>query len=181
MTLLGCSAVLLATGCGSDDEGDPIPQNLAGEMQTQLDNIQRQIESETLGACQDILSSGNTFAALRGAVDQVPNDVGEDVRDALRQSVNRLGELVEERCTELENEPNTDTETTEEPETEGPVETQTETLPTETEEEPPPEEETEEPPLEEEKPGNGPKPGKGPSGGTSPDESGGVPAPGDEG
>jgi outer membrane biosynthesis protein TonB len=129
--LLALAAGLVIVGCGSDDEGKPIPQASVADIETQLDNIQGQIEEGSLGACEDIKKRGNTFAALESAVDRVPDSVDADVRDALAESVDRLGELVDEECSSREPD---QTETTPEP---------TETI---TVEEPPPETETTPPP-----------------------------------
>ena len=101
LALAACSAVIAA--CGGDEEGEPIPQDLAASMQQQLDNIRGQIENGTLGACEDILSSETdaTFATLQREAQQVPSDVDSDLRDALEQSIDRLRELVQQECDSL--------------------------------------------------------------------------------
>ena len=171
LVLLG--ACLAAAGCGADDEGEPIPTESAALLQSQLDNIEARIQNGSVGACEDVLSGprGPNVDAVNQAIGDLPNDVSEDVRAGLQDGFDRLFQLVDERCTELRDEaesqqqteteaapepapPETDTETQTEtapPDTD--TETQTETSPptdtgvepTPTEEQPP----TEEPPANE--------------------------------
>jgi hypothetical protein len=108
-------------------------------------------------------------------VDQVlssiPNRVKADVRGALRESFDRLFQLVEQQCEE----PETETATTETVETVEPPPETTETVPPETETVPP---ETETIPTEEPPPG----PPETPPGQENGDEEGGgVGPPGQEG
>jgi outer membrane biosynthesis protein TonB len=170
-TLLALAAGLAVVGCGSDDEGNPIPQASVADIETQLDNIQGQIEEGSLGACEDIKKPGNTYATLQSAVDRVPDSVDADVRDALAESVDRLGELVDDECSSRE--PEAETKTTPEQTETVTIETtpeETETVPPETETVPP---EEEAPSKEEEKKKEKqPKKTEGLGG-----ESGGVPVP----
>jgi hypothetical protein len=141
--LLG--ACLAAAGCGSDDEGDPIPANSAALLQEQLDNIQARIDNGSVGACEDILSGPRSpnVEPVNQAIAQLPDGVDPDVRSALQDGFDRLFSLVEERCTELHDEAESQQEETPE---EPPVVTETETVPppeTETETTPPPETDTE--------------------------------------
>lgn len=154
--LLG--ACLAAAGCGSDDEGDPIPADSAALLQDQLDNIQARIDNGSVGACDDILSGprGPNVEPVNQAISQLPDGVDADVRSALQDGFNRLFTLVEDRCNELreEEESQQETDTTEEPPPEIETETvpppETETIPPpETETIPPPETETLPPPTEE--------------------------------
>jgi hypothetical protein len=154
--LLG--ACLAAAGCGSDDEGDPIPADSAALLQDQLDNIQARIDNGSVGACDDVLSGprGPNVAPVNQAISQLPDGVDPDVRSALQDGFNRLFTLVEDRCNELreEEESQQETDTTEEPPPEIETETvpppETETIPPpETETIPPPETETVPPPTEE--------------------------------
>jgi hypothetical protein len=153
---------LLAAGCGSDDEGEPIPADSSAALQDQLDNIQARIDNGSVGACEDILSGprGPNLDAVEQAISGLPSDVSEDVRSGLEQGFDRLFTLVEDRCTDLreEAEAQQPPETEAEPEPVAPPETVTETVPPpETETLPPPETETvpppetgeEEPPVEE--------------------------------
>jgi hypothetical protein len=173
--LLG--ACLAAAGCGSDDEGEPIPADLAAALQSQLDNVQARLDNGSVGACDDILSGprGPNTDAVNQAIADLPDGVDEDVRSALQDGFDQLFTLVEERCNELreDTESQQPTETTEEP----PVVTETETVPEpETETVPPPETETVPPPETETLPPEEEPPAEGD------DESGGVLAPeGDEG
>ncbi|MEX2195122.1 MAG: hypothetical protein WD844_07530 [Thermoleophilaceae bacterium] len=164
-------ALALATGCGGDEEGEPIPAGDARELITVLDLIEGNVES---GACGG--AESKVRRDLQPKVDALPDTVDADLRSALEDSADRLLELIEDQCGEDE-EP-TDTETT--PTDTAPPETQpteeeppppTDTTPTETqptETEPPPTETT--PPPDE---GEPPLP--------TPDEDGGAPAPGADG
>jgi hypothetical protein len=166
------AACLAGAGCGSDDEGEPIPQDSAAVLQDQLGNIQDRIDNGSVGACEDILSGprGPNVDAVNQAISDLPDDVSEDVRSGLQEGFDHLFRLVDERCNDLRDEaesrqpteteteteaapepapPETDTETQTEtapPETD--TETQTETTPpTDTGEQPTPTEE--QPPTEE--------------------------------
>ena len=157
----------LAAGCGGDEEGEPIPRGEAQDLITVLDLIENNVDS---GAC------GGARAKIRNdlppIVDRLPADVDAEVRSALEESIDRLGQLVEDECGRDE-EP-TDTQETETQPTETETQpTETETTPTETtptEEEPPP---TETQPTE-----TTPPPDQGDPPLPAPDEDGGAPAPG---
>jgi hypothetical protein len=143
LAMTACVAALAMAGCGSDDEGDPIPQASAQDLQNQLSSIERRLETD---ACTDIIEGEDTnVSRVDGTIDALPAEVDPDVRDALRESFNRLFELVQDECAGQE----TETETT--PTETETVPTETETVPTETETIP-----TETVP-EEDKPGKGPK------------------------
>jgi hypothetical protein len=198
LALLG--ACLAAAGCGSDDEGQPLPAESAALLQEQLENIQARIDNGSVGACDDILSGprGPNVDAVEQAISDLPGDVSKDVRSGLEDGFNRLFQLVEERCTELREQaegqqepetetevvppPETDTETETEPPPETDTETDTETVPpTDTGEQPTT---TTEEPSEEQPPSDGEGDGGGTSGGTGSGAggTGGVIAPqGDEG
>jgi hypothetical protein len=134
------AASVLGAGCGSDDEGEPIPQKSAAVLQDQLDNIQARLDNGSVGACDDILSGprGPNVDAVNQAIADLPDDVSEDVRAGLQDGFDHLFQLVDERCTELRDEAEsrqpTETETEAAPETTAPetTETQTETAPPET-------------------------------------------------
>jgi hypothetical protein len=145
--LLLLGACLAVAGCGSDDEGDPIPADSAAVLQNQLDNIEARLDNGSVGACDDILSGprGPNVDAVNQSISQLPDGVDQDVRSALEDGFDKLFSLVDERCNELRQdaESQQDTDTTEEP----PVVTETETVPPpETETVPPPETETVPPP-----------------------------------
>lgn len=148
--LLALVAGSLAAGCGSDDEGTPIPANIADQLQTRLDEIQRRFEFGN-GACADI--ENDSQPAVEELVASVPNDVDADVRQALTESFDRLFELTAEQCeqqqTETPPEPEpapapepepvpTDTAPPETTETEAPPQTETTPPPEQTETTPPP-------------------------------------------
>ena len=135
MTLARRTLLLLALAaglgaCGSDEEGDPIPQDVAEAIVTQLEAIGNRVEAEEVGACEDLEQNDDsgTFAEVERQLAALPNGVDADVEDALRQSVDRLRELVDEACASLED---TETETV-------PEDTETVEAPTITEEEAPP-------------------------------------------
>ena len=139
-TLILALAAGLAGGCGSDDEQDgaPIPQQAAVDLESRLDEVERRLEAGG-GACGDI--QNNTLPAVRSIIDSLPQNVDPDVRDALEQSFASLFELTEEQCDEQKGQ---ETETQAEP---PPVETETE--PTETV---PPEDEDDDEGEDEEQP-----------------------------
>jgi hypothetical protein len=124
------AAAALVAGCGSDDEGRPIPSAQVSGLQDQLDSIQRRVDA---GACRDVTEGGDTnLDAVQNQLDQIPDSVDADVRNALRDSFQNLFDLV---STECEPRQQTQTETTPEPLPQ-PTETETETQPTETETQP---------------------------------------------
>jgi hypothetical protein len=154
--LLALAAGIFAAGCGSAEEGAPIPANIANQLQTRLDEIERRFEFAG-GACADI--ENDSQPAVDQLVASVPDDVDADVRRALQESFDRLFELTAEQCeqqqTETESEPEpapapepepvpTDTAPPETTETEAPPETDTAPAPEQTETTPPPGEEGEE-------------------------------------
>ncbi len=167
ITLLALAgAAVLAAGCGSDDEGAPIPQDAASALEAQLATVQARLDNGTLGACEDISQrpDDNNVDAVEDQLNALPDDVDQDTRDALIQGFNRLFELVGERCDKLredEGAAGNDTETVPEPiitDTETQPDTSTETTPqtdTETETQPDtntdttPQTETEPPPTDE--------------------------------
>lgn len=135
LVLLG--GCLAAAGCGSDEEGAPIPAESAAVLQNQLNSVEGRVNG-SIGACDDVTEPGDpNTTPVQDAIDGLPGDVDQDVRDALQQGFDRLFELVEERCAERQEQ--TDTETTPEttPETDTETETDTtdttDTFPTETE------------------------------------------------
>jgi hypothetical protein len=154
VTLVLVAVAALAAGCGSDKEGKPIPAQQKAELQKQLDSIEGRFDFGD-GACQDI--ERDNVSAVQRTLDSIPASVDRDVRNALRDSFDRLFELTGSQCEEQKNQKttpttptNTETETTT---TETETQTQTETTPTET---------------TPEKPGKGPKKPKeqkGPKGG----------------
>jgi hypothetical protein len=159
LALLGLG-LAAAAGCGADDEGEPIPAESAALLQSQLDNIEARIQNGSVGACEDVLAGSRdpNVEPVEQAISDLPDNVSEDVRSGLQDGFDRLFQLVEERCTELREqaeseqepaEPETETVAPPETVTVPPPETETETVPPpETETVPPPETETV-PPAEE--------------------------------
>jgi hypothetical protein len=105
-------------GCGADEEGEPIPPRFATALDNRLDTIQQAISDGSIEGCQQALDVED---AVQQIVDTMPEDVDPEVRDSLQRSFDRLFELVNRECGELDR---TETETTP---------TETETTPTETE------------------------------------------------
>jgi hypothetical protein len=132
------AVLALATGCGADDEGDPIPSEQASALLAQLGSVSDRIANGSSGACRDVLTGeDNNLDQVQATIDSLPQDVDEDVRDALQQSFDHLFDLVGQECRDLEEEeaqtePDT---TTTEPETD--TEPETVTVPPETQTVPP--------------------------------------------
>jgi hypothetical protein len=148
-TLLVLAACLVAAGCGSDDEGKPIPATIADQLQTRLNEIERRFDFGN-GACGDI--ENDSRPAVNQLIASIPDNVDADVRRGLQDGFDRLFALSEEQCDQGEQ---TDTETdtepapTPEPEPEPePEPTTTVTVPPETETVPPPETQPETTPPE---------------------------------
>ena len=170
LALLG--AALAISGCGGDDEGEPIPADAAAALEAELDGVQARIDNGSAGACNDILEGerGPNLERVQQLLDGLPDDVDPDVRSALEDSFDRLWELVQEDCDEKAQEEESQQEPEPEPE---PTPTETET---ETEPEPPPTDtapvptEPEEAPLPPEGDGDndGELPGEGNGGGVGP-------------
>jgi hypothetical protein len=136
ITLLGALTALAAAGCGSRDEGDPIPASIRRQLDVQLEEAQARLANGSPGACDDI--TNETGPDVDRILDRVPDSVDADVRDALNEGFGRLFELVSQRCNDLrdkqtETEPDTTEETTPpETTTEEAPPTDTETTPPET-------------------------------------------------
>jgi hypothetical protein len=128
---MGCLAALGAAGCGSDDEGEPIPQAQVEELEKQLASIEDRYAFGG-GACDDI--ENDNLPSVERVLDRVPESVDPDVRDALRESFERLFELSREQC-EADTETDTTPTETAPTETTPPETTRPETVPTETQEE----------------------------------------------
>lgn len=124
LALVGCVAVLLGAGCGSDKQGKELPRAVARALEAQLQSVQNRLDDGSAGACRDIVSgsSPNTDAVNR-ILDGLPTDVDSDLRNATRDSFDRLFQLVDQKCAAIR--PPTDTNTDTTP-------TETDTAPTET-------------------------------------------------
>lgn len=164
-TLLAMAACLVAVGCGSDDEGKPIPASIADQLQTRLNEIERRFEFGN-GACGDI--ENDSRPAVNQLIASIPDNVDADVRQALQDGFDRLFVLSEDECGQGEQaETDTDTDATPTPEPEPqPEPTTTVTVPPDTTETtPPPQTQTQPAPPETEEqvpPGQG---GAAPGGG----------------
>lgn len=141
-TLLAAAALLAAAGCGSDDSEDTqLPPRIQSSLTPHLDSIAERVADGSPGACDDIYLSeeeGGDLDPIDATLDRVPDRVDPDVRAALEQSVDRLKQLVDQRCDEIRGMTEEDDEADVETET-VPVETETEveTVPPETTPAPP--------------------------------------------
>ena len=163
--LLAVAACLVAAGCGSDEEGEPIPAETANALQTRLNEIERRFDFGG-GACADI--ENDSRPAVNQLIASMPDSVDADVREAVQEGFNRLFRLSQDQCNQ-EQQSETETETVPVPEPEPepePEPTTTVTVPPETTETtPPPETETDTAPPETDEqvpPGQG---GEAPGGG----------------
>src|SRR5262245_25802185 len=78
------AAALLMAGCGSDEEGAPIPAASAQALQRQLDSIEARIDNGTVGACRDITGGAQPNTdAVQNIIDSLPKGVDADVKHAL--------------------------------------------------------------------------------------------------
>jgi hypothetical protein len=143
---LAMAACLVAAGCGSDEEGEPIPAETANALQTRLNEIERRFDFGN-GACADI--ENDSRPAVNQLITSMPDNVDADVREALQQGFNRLFRLTQDQCNQ-EQQSETDTETVPVPEPQPePEPTTTVTVPpATTETTPPPETETDTAPPE---------------------------------
>jgi hypothetical protein len=122
---------LLGAGCGKDKEkGDPIPAAQATELQKQLDSINRRFDFGD-GACNDI--QNDNVPTVDQILNQIPSSVDRDVRNALRDSFERLFQLTASQCDEQKGQDTTPTQTETTPTQTETTPTQTETTPTQTE------------------------------------------------
>jgi hypothetical protein len=144
--LLAVAACLVAAGCGSDEEGEPIPAETANALQSRLNEIERRFDFGN-GACADI--ENDSRPAVNQLIASMPDNVDADVREALQQGFNRLFRLTQDQCNQ-EQQSETDTETVPVPEPQPePEPTTTVTVPpATTETTPPPETETDTAPPE---------------------------------
>lgn len=119
-----CGALLLLPGCGSDDEGDPIP---AAQAERLIGAIQAADQYNADGRCT---RARTKVRDARFLLTRVPESVDPDVRQAIGNGLDRLASLIDSEC-----EPPQSTETETTPTTTTVTETQTtptETQPTQT-------------------------------------------------
>jgi hypothetical protein len=93
LALAGIAVVLAGSGCGGDAEPRGIPQRDAQFLLSELEETQRRVDAR---ACNDV-EQGNLIRMQRN-VDNMPDDVAENVRDALSESIDNLSQLVEDQC-----------------------------------------------------------------------------------
>ena len=132
--VLCLAAGLVGAACGSDEEGKPIPSDSATALESQLDNVDARLANGSVGACNDVLrDDGGNVGPVEQLISNMPDDVDGDVVSALSDGFDRLFELVQERCEELQRERDEQQEQDEdEPEITIPEKTETETGPPET-------------------------------------------------
>jgi hypothetical protein len=142
LTLTALLLAALAAGCGADEENKrAIPPDTSAALSNQLDSIQNRFDEPGGVACGDITGGDDPNTAV---VEELIASVRDaETRDALAESFNRLFQLVDQECGELqqtETEPETETttettetttetQTTDTTETEPPTTDTTETLP----------------------------------------------------
>ena len=175
---------LAVAGCGESEEpkGEKLPPAVTQELLQQLESVGDRVAAGVAGACDDIYASAaddGNIEPIDAALASVPASVDPEIRSALKQSVERLKQLVDEECAQIgaaeQDEQGTVTEEETTPaETET---TETETVPTETETT---ETETETVPTTPEAPPEGEPPGRGPDGTGPPGQGGGLEAPEDD-
>jgi hypothetical protein len=130
LLLILAALALPAAGCGKDKEGRPIPASQATELQRQLDSIDGRFKFGD-GACNDI--QNDNVPTVDRILNQVPPSVDRDVRNALRDSFDRLFQLTATQCNERKGQRTTPTQTETTPTQTETTPTRTETTPTQTE------------------------------------------------
>lgn len=160
----GCGLCLaFVAGCGSsDEEFDPIPARSAEAILKQLDQVAERCDA---GRTNSALFQ---VRELQDKADALPEGIDPALREAVRDGVDRLGQLVQADCSQ--DEPvETDTQPTEtDPEETVPTESTETQTETETQPEPTTPPPTTPPPTTEPPPAVEPSPGQG----------GGTPGPG---
>jgi cell division protein FtsN len=123
--LLGVGAAVLAA-CGAGGDGT-IPAASASDLKREIDDVRKAVDDDR---CEEV--TGQVRQVDEG-IDDLPPTVDDQLRNSLRDGVNRLLSAARDECDDTP----TETTTTETTET-VPEETTTETVPTETETTPPP-------------------------------------------
>ena len=105
LALLAGTTLLVAPGCGSDEEepGPGIPREAAAQLSRELDLVQERVdvtrERSAPGSCRDVESK--SYPDIERIVEGLPDDTDPDVRRALERSIDRLKELTESECADL--------------------------------------------------------------------------------
>ena len=121
-------ALLVLSGCGSDNKGKPIPAATANRL---INAIQAADQYSADGKCK---RAHTKVRDARFLFSQVPKSVDKDVRQGISDGIDRLDSLIGTECQAPQNTQTDTTPTaTETTQTET---TQTETTPTETETQP---------------------------------------------
>lgn len=101
-------AVLVAAGCGGDEEPEPsIPLDHATTLVSTLEEIQANVDN---GSC---IVASDKVQEFQSELSGLPADVNQDVIDALQRGALNLGDLVDEQC-ERPQQTTTDETTTDE-------------------------------------------------------------------
>jgi len=122
--LLGVGAAVLAA-CGAGGDGT-IPSASASDLKREINDVRKAVDDNR---CEEV--TGQVRQVDEG-IDDLPPTVDDQLRNSLRDGVNRLLSAARDECDD------TPTETTTETTETVPEETTTETAPTETETTPPP-------------------------------------------
>jgi cell division septation protein DedD len=130
LRLVALAACLTAVACGSDDGGEPIPAEQGQQLEGRLDEVERRLADGSAGACADILE--DTEPAVESILDSIPENVDPEVRDALRQSFERLFQLTSDQCVEVPQQTDTTPTDTTPTDTTPTDTTPTDTTPTDT-------------------------------------------------
>lgn len=149
LAALSAAGALALAGCGSSDEpeGEPLPTASVEQLERRLDEIERRyqdaVDNGNVGACDDI--GDDSLPAIQEVIDGLPPSVDPELRTAVERSFDRLRELTESECADVEPAPEPEpipepvplpappeTETEPEPEEEPEEEEAPEELPEET-------------------------------------------------
>ena len=180
--LLACVLTLALAGCGGDSgESGTLTEDQAAGLQQTATQVENYFNA---GRCEEASEEADRLVA---AIDDLPAEVGKDVKDPLREMAQNLEDLANEECEGSESESQPEPEPTTPPVTTVDPTTATDTTeepdPSEDEEEDEdqPEEEDEQPqepdppePAPEPEPPTGPPPGQQPEAPGNSNGTGGV-------
>ncbi|HEX2468891.1 MAG TPA: hypothetical protein VHJ54_11855 [Solirubrobacterales bacterium] len=93
LSLLAIAVATLLAGCGGDD-GGTIPADRADQLTARLTEVEGAVAE---GDCDGARASANLFVTQ---VDQLPAEVDDEVKQALREGGERLQQLATEQCEE---------------------------------------------------------------------------------
>ena len=137
MLLTDCAVAIIVAGCGGDDgtrdlTGEPFTEQNEMDFNRNLDQINQMVEEHDCEGAQSKLD------ALTNAVNTVPPEIDQQLKDDLIELLGRLGDQIQGEC--MEEQTTTEEDTTEEPTADTtavePTTTTTTTTTTDTAEEP---------------------------------------------